>query len=209
MSLSSAHEDFFTNYYSTHIRSLHSISNFFVPNSVLSLAREQQDPLCITSDYDQAILDFHKRKTVRILIVTYSTLQINDVTSYLVIGQIKFDDGTMERFVENMHVNDQGLIVGSVVMMLDEEIYYGKSEFLNKVVSNPQLSLLIKNGAKLTYKAVIDNFGRYGKIVAFEKRNGDSLLEYESSDALNCVREVYDVLKEKGIHVVFDYAVDV
>lgn len=201
-----SHDEFLTNYYSSFIRTKSNSTNLFVPNASYKLSREQQPGTTFTCDYNQAVRNFHKGRIVRILIVTFDVITLNTTKSYLVIGQIKFDDGTMGRFVENMHLNEGGLVMASSVIVLDEEIVYGKSEFLNKFVTNVQLSVLVKDGAKFTYKAVIDNFGKYGKIVAFEKRDGDGLLEYETNEAINGIREMSNVLRDKGIHLVFNYA---
>lgn len=111
-------------------------------------------------------------------------------------------------------MNENGMIVSSMIKFLNEEIVYGKEEKrtgmvpINGLVSNARMSVCVKNGGKLTYREINELFKSFGTIIAYERKKdhngittGEAFIEFDTEEGVNLVIKNASSLKEKGIEI--------
>lgn len=196
-------ETFLSTYYTALLKTPSTLSSLFGDNATLTLSHEKDTPQVYRENFHQAFFTFYRKKISKILIITYQTYPAKEMTGYMVIGQIVYEDMENIRFVETLLVDD--LIVSSSVIVLDEEISYKeerKKEFFNTLINNSKKCLFVRKGGKLAYKNVIEAFGCYGKIVAYEKRDEDAFIEFDTFEAVEEVlKDSARLVAEKGVEV--------
>ncbi|KAM0675516.1 hypothetical protein GVAV_000882 [Gurleya vavrai] len=190
-----------------------TITNFFSEDCQLSISPENGVMKVHTKDFERVLRDTHRREIEKILVVCYNVHYVNSSSIVMIIGQICYEDVKMIRFVENLIIDDNNRITSCIVRFLNEEIVYSKEDkkmptgYVNSYIIKPEKVLFIKQGARLNYRDVIENFGRYGKINAYERKKNsvgageDAFIEFELLDALERVVADKNILREKGIIV--------
>ncbi|KAM0687705.1 hypothetical protein COBT_001052 [Conglomerata obtusa] len=204
-------ESFIAQYYNTLIKTPTSLSNFFTEDACLSISQETGHAKVHYRDHERVIRDTHRKEISKILIVSFDHHEISEANIILIIGQICYEDNSIVRFVENLFVDISNKITSSIIKFLNEEVVYGREEkktggnFVNGLVFNIKKCLCVKNGARLQYRDVIDVFGKYGKIIGYERKrgtgnnDGDAFIEFDSHEAIEYVKTDILALKEKGI----------
>lgn len=190
-------EQFLTNYY-TELAKGQTYDALF-ENATLSIAKENEEEKIYHSNFARAFNTFHKKKISKVIIVSLNVISDEFL---MIIGQYVYEDSEIVRFVEVLrHVGDK--VKSSTVRLLDEEVSYMKDrrELMNTLISTPKKSVFVRNGSRLSYKDVIQNFGSFGKIIAYEKRNVDAYLEFDSYEAVENVRNNSAALNAQGIEI--------
>ena len=196
-------EAFLMSYYSALAKTPSTLSSLFTADSKLSISKEGDTQKTFLADFDRAILSAHGKKIAKILIVSNDVLTFGQNSiNMVVIAQVQYEDMSISRFVESFVIEDNKILT-TVIKILDEEIIYqkDKKDIMNSLVNNPRKSVFISQGSKLTYKNVIETFGSFGKIVAYEKRGDDAYIEFDSYEAADSVKEEKSKLGERGIKI--------
>ncbi|KAM0677106.1 hypothetical protein BDAP_002267 [Binucleata daphniae] len=148
------------------------------------------------------------------MVVSYNHHIVGNLTLIITIVQICYDDSSNVRYVENFCIDENGLIMSSMIKFLNEEIVYGKDERrtsmvpINGLVTNVRNSLCIKNGARLSYREVNDTFKTFGTIIAYERRKNynnqgtsDAFIEFDQETCVDLVIKNAKTLKDRGIEI--------
>ncbi|EJW03038.1 hypothetical protein EDEG_02579 [Edhazardia aedis USNM 41457] len=204
---------FIKQYYTTLATSITNISNFFAPSASLSITKEHENQVVITSNFDKHVMNVHNKGFSKILVSNYDIHKHGQVMLQ-VIGQYLYEDGENIRFVETILLDDKTQLINvSCVRLLDEEVVYDKittTDSLKKYkdntvgsfVKDPRKTLNVSNGAKFGIKEVVSAFKIFGKIVNYEKRSDESaFIEFDQFESLEAIKKNLSALKERGFEL--------
>ncbi|EPR79847.1 hypothetical protein SLOPH_2357 [Spraguea lophii 42_110] len=202
---------FLNSYYGALCTSFATVLPFY-SRTKLSIAVENGIPDIVTEDYDQKLKLVHKKTLLKVFVSSFDIQECNENILLTVIGQFIYEDKSVKRFSHVFVLENKSFIIkNEICRILDEEILYEKVEEIkhlknwnegrlkiNRYVKSNRKTIVLLNAKNFDSQKIIDDFMKFGEIVAIEPDNENVLIEFTMIESIDEIIKNNEQLRKKG-----------